>query len=88
MTARIAPQPAADVLERTFLEIRAKVLELAADLDRIERGPGFEAIRGDERLQNIRRAIEVLLKAGTERAERVQMIFSDPYDPDWLEESA
>ncbi|RMG37194.1 MAG: hypothetical protein D6725_09295 [Planctomycetota bacterium] len=85
MTAQITPQPAADTLERTFLEIRAKLLELAADLDRIERGAGFEAVRDDERLQNIRKALQVLLEPGTDRAERVQMIFSDPYDPHWAD---
>ncbi len=34
--------PAAEVLDREFLEIRAKILEIAASLDRLDRGEDFQ----------------------------------------------
>ena len=71
------------VVHRYFLEMRAKVLDVAAALDRIERAEGVEHLRHDERLAKLRSAIEVLLDDQPNRAERVLMIFSDPYEPDW-----
>jgi hypothetical protein len=73
---------AQEILNREFLEIRAKLLQLAAHFDRIERGEG-EIDLG--RLTPIRRALEVLssLEVGPHRAEKVQMIFSREYDPEW-----
>jgi hypothetical protein len=68
-------------LNQFFLEARAKLLDLAAILDRIDRGNG--AVDGDPRLRNIARALEVLLDKSPARAERVQQIFSLDYDPTW-----
>jgi len=78
-----ATQTADEILERTFLEIRARVLEVAAALDRIERADDDNHAAADPRVQNLRRAIEVLNTEGFDRAERVQMIFSDEYQPGW-----
>jgi hypothetical protein len=67
-----------DYLDAQFLEMRARVLSLAADLDRIERAAGGAALlESDARVQNLRRAIKVVLDERTNRAERVQMLFSD-----------
>jgi hypothetical protein len=71
---------AADALNRYFLEARAKLLDIAAILDRIDRGG---ALPGDPRLEKIRQALDVLQQEGEGRAERVQHIFSLPYDPHW-----
>lgn len=76
-------EPAERVLDRTFLDIRAKLIVLAAALDRIDRAPGCEGLRDDRRLVGIRQALEVVRGTAANRAERVQMIFSEPYDPDW-----
>ncbi len=46
------------VLDREFLEIRARVLELAAALDRLDRAGGPPA--GDPRWGAIRQGVEVL----------------------------
>ena len=67
-----------DYLDTQFLEIRARVLSLAADLDRIERSTGGAALlESDARIQTLRRAIKVVLDERANRAEQVQMLFSD-----------
>lgn len=71
------------VVDRYFLDMRARVLDVAAALDRVERAEGADRVRQDERLAKLRRAIEVLLDDRPDRAERVLMIFSDPYEPGW-----
>jgi hypothetical protein len=68
-------------LNQFFLEARAKLLDLAAILDRIDRGPGD--LGADPRLKNIASALKVLLDGSPARAERVQQIFSLEYDPAW-----
>ncbi len=75
------PLTAAQALDQFFLEARAKLLDLAAILDRIDRGPGDHA--DDARLKNVARALDVLRDGSPERAERVQQIFSLDYDPAW-----
>jgi hypothetical protein len=74
---------AQDTLDRNFLEIRARVLTVAAALDRIDRAPEVEHVRGDARLAKIREALAVAAGPEPGRAERVHMLFSDPYDPKW-----
>jgi hypothetical protein len=75
------PMTAAQVLDREFLEIRAKVLELAASFDRLHRAEG--AVVGDPRLSLIQEAIDVLQSDADDRAEQVQLIFSLHYDDEW-----
>ena len=72
---------ASAVLDREFLEVRAKILELAASFDRLDRASGSAA--SDPRVGQIREAIAVLLDQEPDRAERVQLVFSLPYDDDW-----
>lgn len=76
-----APMPAPAVLDREFLEIRAKILEIAASLDRLDRGDGD--VQSDARLQLLRQGIDILQEAEGGRAERVQSLFSLAYDPQW-----
>lgn len=77
------PMPAAAVLEREYLELRAKILQLAASLDRLDRGAGHVA--DDPRLQKIQAGIDILKESESGRAERLQLLFSRPYDPQWDE---
>jgi hypothetical protein len=77
------PMPAEAVVDRYFLEMRAKVLDVAAALDRIERAENADGVRGDDRLVKLRKAIGILLDDEPSRAARVLMTFSDPYDPNW-----
>ncbi|MFQ3593120.1 MAG: hypothetical protein SNJ82_08015, partial [Gemmataceae bacterium] len=52
------PLPAKTVLDTYFLEARCKLLDLAAILDRINRGEG--SVEQDARLMKIREALEIL----------------------------
>lgn len=79
----MTPLPAAKALDQYFLEARSKLLELAAVLDRIDRGGGAETVAQDPRLQKIRRALEILRNPEPGRAERIQRTFSLDYDPHW-----
>ena len=68
-------------LDREFLAIRAKILEIAAALDRVERIDGLPA--NDERMQQIVQSIGLLNDGKSGRAKAVQMIFSLPYNESW-----
>ena len=72
---------APEVLSREFLEIRAKILDVAAAFDRLSRSPG--TIEGDPRLARLREALTAILEEDESRAEQVQMIFSRQYDDGW-----
>ncbi len=74
---------AAQVFHRDFLEIRSRVLDLAAALDRLDRAPSKAGEHPDRRLAQLRQAIEALQEPGPGRAETVQLLFSDEYDPYW-----
>jgi hypothetical protein len=69
------------VLEQEFLPLRAKILELAAGLDRLDRAGG--AMPSDDRRERLERAIQLLLKEEPNRAEQVQLLFSREYDAAW-----
>jgi len=75
------PLEAGELLEREFLPIRAKILEIAAALDRIERGVG--EVEHDPRWQQVQRGLHSLLETSDQRAEAIQMVFSLPYHADW-----
>jgi hypothetical protein len=75
----LSPLPAAEALNRYFFECRAKLLDVAAILDRIDRGGGAK----DARLEKIRQALEILQSKGDDRAERIQQVFSLAYEAGW-----
>jgi hypothetical protein len=77
------PLSAPEVLNREFLDIRSKILDLAAALDRLERAEG--SVADDPRAQRLREALAVVLDQQADRAEQVQMVFSRPYDDGWQE---
>jgi hypothetical protein len=63
------------VVDRYFMEHRAKLLDLAAFLDRVDRaGPGAD----DFRMAAFRRALAILQETEPGRAKRVLDLFSDP----------
>jgi hypothetical protein len=70
-----------ELFDREFLALRAKILEIAATLDRLDRSPG--SLAGDTRVEQVREAFAVLTGHESDRAERVQLVFSRPYDPAW-----
>lgn len=72
---------AAQILDREFFEIRAKILEVAASLDRLQRSEG--EVADDPRLARILAGIRLLLQEGDDRAEQLQLLFSRSYDEHW-----
>src|SRR6266566_1225049 len=81
--APLSPIPANAALDAYFHEARAKLLDVAAILDRIGRGPNAAALAKDVRLAKILRALELLHDESEGRAEQIQQIFSLEYDAEW-----
>ena len=67
---------AMEVMDAYFLETRGKLLEMAAMLDRVDRGEGLLELRGDARLIFIHEALKVLQSAAPNRAELIQRLWS------------
>jgi hypothetical protein len=62
------------VLDLYFMENRAKLIDLGAFIDRVERSTGEE----DFRMRAFRQALAELSKGDTEKAKRVLLSLSDP----------
>lgn len=73
------------IIAESFLEVRAKLLEVAATLDRIDRGCESGSLGGDAASQRelLSAATKILLTAGPDRAANLQQLFSRDYDSDW-----
>ncbi|CAN5193014.1 hypothetical protein BH11PLA2_BH11PLA2_13690 [soil metagenome] len=79
MTAMPAPK----ALDTFFLEARNRLLDIAAILDRLDRGDNATAAVTDPRVERIRQALAVLMAKEPGRAEAIQKLFSLEYDPAW-----
>ena len=78
-----------ETLDREFLQIRAKILQIAASLDRIDRSEGSP--QTDPRLDKVAESLRVLQSStpnstAPDRAAQVQHVFSLPYRPNWRAE--
>ncbi len=62
------------VLDLYFMEARAKLIDLGAFLDRVERASGDE----DFRMKAFRAALTELAKANPHKAKSILMALSDP----------
>lgn len=85
----MAERTANDILDECFLETRAKLLEVAATLDRVDRAAEEgQSVSGPtaEARKKIDDAIRLLLSEGPDRAERLQLLFSREYASDWRKE--
>lgn len=73
--------------DQRFLAIRSLILELAASLDRTERHAADAGVTldADRRWRLLEAAVE-RLASGAGRAEAVQEMFSDPYEPGWRQD--
>jgi len=69
-----APASRDRVTDLYFMEHRAKLIDIAAFLDRLDRAPGAD----DHRIAALREAIRVLAEDQPGRARRVLDLFSDP----------
>ncbi len=77
------PLSAPDMLDREFLQVRCRLIEIAAAMDRIDRSASAEAVQSDPRIANLLEGAAILHDGQSNRAERVQMVFSDAYDETW-----
>ena len=62
------------VLDLYFMDARCKLIDLAAFLDRVDRGSGED----DFRIKAFRTALAELSKNNPDRARQVLLTFSDP----------
>lgn len=76
-TKSTCPMTRAAVVDRYFMEHRAKLIDIAAFLDRIDRAAGGDAV-DDFRMNAFRAALDVLREDEPGRARRVLELFSDP----------
>jgi hypothetical protein len=79
-------QSANQILDDSFLEVRAKLLEVAATLDRLDRSSDEHApLSSDAKPRRIKldEAVRILLSEGPDRAERLQRLFSRQFEADW-----
>ena len=60
-----------------FLEHRAKLIDIAAFLDRLDRAPAPADVEEDFRTDALRKAIDILRDGRPERARRVLELLSD-----------
>ena len=65
------------LIDLGFIDARAKVLDIAAFLDRLDRVPGDDAPT-DFRVEAIRAALSIALDASPTRVERILKCWSDP----------
>ena len=75
------PLDAPEVLNREFLDVRARLLQIAAALDRLDRAEG--SLAADSRPQKIHLALTILAGPAPDRAEQIQLVFSRPYEANW-----
>jgi hypothetical protein len=65
------------MLDTYFIENRARLLDIASFLDRIDRYAGSEGARADFRYRSFLRALKTLLETESDRTKAIHMIFSD-----------
>ncbi len=85
MPSQPSPLEASRILDEQFLAVRSKLIDLAATFDRLDRaaaGENTSSINSDPRIEQIRRAVKQLLESGPNRTEKMQLIFSLPFDPE------
>lgn len=78
---KIVERTAEQVVADEFLIARAKILELAATLDRIERSSGD--IEDSKQMNLLAQGMHILCDEEVDKAKRVQLLMSRQYDPQW-----
>jgi hypothetical protein len=77
MTPPYRQMNATEILDLYFIENRARLLDIASFLDRIDRYPGAGEARDDFRYRALLRAIGLLESSGGERTAAIQRSLSD-----------
>jgi len=78
---QIVERTAQQVIADEFLIARAKILELAATLDRIERSSGD--VEDSKQMNLLAQGMHILCDEEVDKAKRVQLLMSRQYDPQW-----
>ena len=78
---QIVERTAQQVIADEFLIARAKILELAATLDRIERSSGD--VEDSKQMNLLAQGMHILCDEEVDKAKRVQLLMSRQYDPLW-----
>ncbi|QDV62886.1 hypothetical protein [Crateriforma conspicua] len=81
----LSQQDAKTILNESYLEVRSKMLEIAAALDRMQSAPGGDGLGDSDKRIQLDQAIEILASDDPDRAARLQFLFSRPYDAQWRE---
>ena len=85
----MSQRTATAILDESFLEMRAKLLEVAATLDRIDRSSDDGqplTVDATARRAKLDEAIRILLSEGPDRASRLQRLFSREYEAGWRDQ--
>lgn len=77
----VAERSAEQIVSDEFMIARAKILELAATLDRIERATGD--VDGSRPMQLLVQGMNILCDDKVEKVKRVQLLMSRQYEPQW-----
>ena len=72
---------AQQIVAEDFMIARARIVELAATLDRIERATGD--VDDSKNMQLLMQGMQILCDDEVEKAKRVQLMMSRQYDPHW-----
>ena len=77
MKKQSCPMSAKEVVETYFLENRARLLDIAAFLDRIDRAGDRDEGKADFRYRSFRRALRLLVEGQGDRTKALLLSFSD-----------
>ena len=77
MTLPYRNKSACEILDIYFIENRAKILDVASFLDRIDSYDGAGEAKADFRYKAFSRALKLLSQGEGDRTKALQMLFSD-----------
>ena len=77
----LSERSAERIVSDEFMIARAKIVELAATLDRIERANG--QVDDSKQMQLLANGMQILCDDEVEKTKRVQLLMSRQYDPQW-----
>jgi hypothetical protein len=77
------PRAASQVLDEEYLQIRAKILEIAAFFDRLAEADASDV--DQSKLELLQGGCRLLDDGELDKTARVQLLFSRDYDSQWRE---
>ncbi|MBI4827148.1 MAG: hypothetical protein HY807_12135 [Nitrospirae bacterium] len=80
MVQENGPMQAKEALEKYFLDNRARMLEIASFLDRIDRYSGSSEAKEDFRYKSLVDALKIIVETENDRTKYVQLRLSDLSD--------